>query len=92
MYNTREFMIINSSQISAVDFEQVLESSPETLRYSIDKTLSLFKWDNNVTNGVPSSIANIPSEYKQGPYNYDEMMLELNTPIWTQSISGLSGV
>ncbi len=89
MYSAREFMIINSSKISAVDFEQILETSPETLRYSVDKSLTLFKWDNNKTNGIPSSIANIPSEYKQGPYNYEEMMIELNSPVWTQPTSGI---
>ena len=30
------YVIINQSEVSSVNFDQVVETSPETLRYSID--------------------------------------------------------
>lgn len=43
----RKYVIIDSSEVSSVDFSQVLESSADTLRYSIDgtKTFVKFKGD-----------------------------------------------
>ena len=89
MYNNRQFMIVDSTQISAVDFNQVLETAPETLRYSVDKSLTFFKWDDDA-NEIPSSIVNIPDIYKQGPYNYKEMYEILAAPAWTQPVTGMS--
>ena len=90
MYNNREFMIIDSSQVSAINFEQVLETSIETLRYSVDKTLTFVKWDNVITpNGIPSSIADIPEQYKQGPYTYEEILNILATPTWSAPITAM---
>lgn len=91
MYSNREYMIVDASQVSAVNFEQVLETSPETLRYSVDKTLTFFKWDVNVINGIPSSIADIPDQYKQGPYTYEEILEILATSVWTTPMTGYSG-
>jgi hypothetical protein len=90
MYNNREYMIVDASQVSAVNFEQVLETSPETLRYSVDRSLTFFKWD-NTSNSIPSSIADIPDQYKQGPYTHEEMIEILATPTWSQPMTGFSG-
>ena len=89
MYNNRQFMIVNSTQVSAVDFNQVLETAPETLRYSVDRSLTFFKWDDDA-NEIPSSIVNIPDNYKQGPYNYKEMYEILATPTWSRSMTEIS--
>jgi hypothetical protein len=80
-------MIIDSSQVNAINFEQVLETSAETLRYSVDKALTFVKWDNTVSNGIPSSIASIPGQYKQGPYTYEEMLDILATSTWSAPIA-----
>lgn len=41
----RKYVIIEASEVSSVDFSQVLETSPETIRYSIsgDKTFVKFE-------------------------------------------------
>ena len=91
MYNQREYMIVDASQVSAVNFEQVLETSPETLRYSVDKSLTFFKWDSNATGDIPSSITNIPDQYKQGPYTHEEILEILATSTWSQPMTGFSG-
>lgn len=91
MYNNREYMIVDASQVSAVNFEQVLETSPETLRYSVDRSLTFFKWDIAINSDIPSSIADIPEQYKQGPYTHEEMIEILATPTWSQPMTGSSG-
>lgn len=41
----RKYVIIDSSEVSSVDFDQVLEGSSETLRYSIDGSKTFVKFD-----------------------------------------------
>jgi hypothetical protein len=79
MYGQRNFMIIEVSDLGLVDFTQVLETSPETVRKSVDGTKTFLKWEGD---GVPSSIAALP--WKQGPLSYEEMLALLATPEWTK--------
>ena len=44
-YNDRNFMIFNVSELDKIDFTQVLETSIETVRKSIDETLTFVKWE-----------------------------------------------
>lgn len=56
MYNNRNYLIIPVSELSKVDFNQVLESSPETLRKSIDGTKTFIKWDSAEYNSEPTEV------------------------------------
>ena len=40
-YVNREFMIFNCSELSAIDFNEVLETDAETVRRSVDGTKHL---------------------------------------------------
>ena len=51
----RNYMIIDSAEVSLVDFEQVLEDSEETLKYSIDRSKTYVKWDGD----TPSFLKNL---------------------------------
>ena len=42
-YENREFIIINVSEIDKINFDEVLETSGNTLRKSIDKTKTFIK-------------------------------------------------
>ena len=78
-YTQREFMIFNISELNQIDFTQVLETSEETVRKSVDETKTFVKWD-----GVlPESVNNLTT--KEGPYTYDEMIQILSGPEWTSS-------
>ena len=78
-YENREFMIFNISELNQIDFTQVLETSEETVRKSVDETKTFVKWD-----GVlPESVNNLTT--KEGPYTYDEMIQILSGPEWTSS-------
>lgn len=78
IYNNRDFMIFNVSELSKINFSQVLETSAETIRKSVDGTKTFVKWEGNI---IPSSIAALTT--KEGPYRYDEIIEILNTNEWT---------
>ena len=77
-YENREFMIFNVSELPNIDFTQVLESSIDTVRKSVDQTKTFVKWDGTT---IPSSIDLLTT--KEGPYTYNEILDILATPEWT---------
>ena len=44
-FPNRRWLIIPSNQIESIDFGQIHQTSPETLRYSIDGTKTFIKYD-----------------------------------------------
>lgn len=76
-YENREFMIFNTSELNQINFTQVLETSEDTVRRSIDGTKTFVKWD-----GVmPQCVIDLATS--EGPYTYDEILQILSTPEWT---------
>ena len=45
---SRLYQIINISDLSNVDFNQIYETSADTIRKSIDESLFTIKWDSGV--------------------------------------------
>ena len=71
-------MIFNVSELDIIDFTQVLETSIDTVRKSIDGTKTFVKWDGVE---IPSSVDLLTT--KEGPYTYEEILTILATPEWT---------
>jgi hypothetical protein len=71
----RKYVIINSSEVSSVDFSQVLQSSADTLRYSIDGTKAFVKFEGD----TPSFLAG------KTQYTHSEMLAILAGEEWTSS-------
>lgn len=76
-FEHRCYVIIPSGDAPLVDFNEVLETSLETLRYSVDGSLTFVKYDGE----MPQSVLNI--EAKQGPYTHEEILQILSTETWT---------
>lgn len=76
-YDNRKFMIFNVSELGQIDFSTVLETSAETVRKSVDGTKTFVKWDGT----IPTCVSNLTT--KEGPYTYDEILVILATPEWT---------
>ena len=72
------YMIVLASEADQVDFSQVFETSPETIRISVDGIYTFFKWEGDV---IPSSIEAL--SYKDGEYKHYEILNILNSPEWT---------
>ena len=77
-YESREFMIFNVTELDQIDFTQVLETSAETVRKSVDGTKTFVKWDGVI---IPDCVLNLLT--KEGPYTYEEILTILATPEWT---------
>jgi hypothetical protein len=77
-YENREFMIFDVSELDSIDFTQVLETSQETVRKSVDGTKTFVKWDGTT---IPDCILDLTT--KEGPYTYEEILTILATPEWT---------
>ena len=80
MYEQRHFVIFDVSELPTIDFEQVLETSAETVRISLDTTKTFVKWDGDT---VPSCIQSLTT--KSMYYTYEEMLDILNGEEWTSS-------
>ena len=80
-YENRQFMIFNVSELPNIDFTQVLETSEETVRKSVDETKTFVKWDNE----MPECVSTLTT--KEGPYTYDEILTILSTSEWTKPMT-----
>ena len=69
----RNYVIIDASELSSVDFDQVLETSADTLRYNLAGTQTFVKFDGD----TPSFL--------EGKTTYDrsEMLTLLAGTEWT---------
>jgi hypothetical protein len=76
-YNNRRFMIFSVTELNQIDFNEVLETSAETVRKSVDQSKTFVKWDNM----IPECVSDLTT--KEGPYTYEEILQILNTPEWT---------
>lgn len=77
-YDNREFMIFAVSELDQIDFTQVLETSIDTVRKSVDGLKTFVKWDGLT---IPSSVDSLTT--KEGPYTYNEILTILATPEWS---------
>jgi hypothetical protein len=75
-FENRNYIIFNMSEIGLIDFAQVLETSLETIRKSVDGTKTFVKWDGN----TPACIANLTTD--EGPYTNEEILVILSTEEW----------
>lgn len=78
MYENRNYVIFNVSELSKINFEEVLETSADTVRKSVDGTLTFVKWESEQ---VPVSVELLTtkSEY----LTHDEILAILSTQEWT---------
>ena len=77
-YQSRQFMIFNVSELDQIDFTQVLETSQNTVRKSVDETKTFVKWDSET---IPDCVLDLIT--KEGPYTYEEILTILSTEEWT---------
>jgi hypothetical protein len=76
-YTQRQFMILSVSELPQIDFSQVLETSVDTVRVSIDGSKTFVKWDGNT---IPPSVDSLST--KEGPYTYSEIIEILSSSEW----------
>ena len=80
MYQNREYIIFPTIELSKVDFTQVLETSAETVRKSVDESKTFVKWSGE----QPTFISTLVGV--EGPYTHEEILEILSTQEWTSPI------
>ena len=70
---SKTYCIIDSSDVSSVDFEQVFETSAETLRYSVDDSQTFVKYEG----AKPRFL------YGKDTYTHSQMLEILAGSDWT---------
>lgn len=86
-YTNRQFMIFNVSELNQINFTEVLETSSETVRRSVNGTKTFVKWDGE---NVPTSVDALTT--KEGPYTYEEILSILSTTAWTDTNQVIGGL
>ena len=77
LYENRRFTIFESSELHLINFEEVHETSIDTVRKSIDGLKTFVKYDLL----APSCLQNLTTIV--GEYTYEEMLQILSSPEWT---------
>lgn len=73
----RNYVIIDASEVSSVDFNQVLETSADTLRFSVDGSKTFVKFEGT----APAFLAGKPA------LSHAEILEVLAGPEWTEEVS-----
>ena len=74
------YVIFNVSELPQIDFTQVLQTSEETCRRSVDGTQTLVKW--YTIDGIPSCVQTLTT--KSQYYTHDEILEIMSTPAWQE--------
>ena len=78
----RTFVIFDVTEIPLIDFTQVLETSADTLRLSVDGLKTFVKWQGQV---VPACVEALTT--KSQYYTYEEFLNILAGPDWSPSLT-----
>ena len=77
-FEHRNYMIFNVSELNLINFNEVLETSINTVRKSIDETKTLVKWDDET---IPTTVQSLTT--KEGPYSHSEILTIMATSEWS---------
>ena len=75
----RNYVIIDASEVSSVDFNQVLETSADTLRFSVDGSKTFVKFEGS----APAFLAG------KSVHSHAEILEILSGSEWTAPVEDL---
>jgi len=77
------YIIFDVTELSTIDFDQVLETSTNTIIYNVDDTQTIVKY----TGDMPSSVQALTT--KEGPYTHSEIISILDGAEWNDPNDGV---
>jgi hypothetical protein len=80
MDTNKKYLIFDLSEIDKINFSQILTTSVNTMRKSLDGTNGIIKWDGN----EPEFLTTLQT--KSSIYNIEEILPILDTEEWTVPI------
>lgn len=72
-------MIFSTSELHKINFEEVLQDSPESCRKSLDGTKTFVKWYGDI---IPPSVQSLTTA--EGPYTIEELHPLVSNSDWIQ--------
>lgn len=76
-FENRRYVIIPTSEITNINFNEVLETAPNTCRFSVDSSKTFVKYDGD----MPPSVVGISGKSQE--YTHSEILSILSTTEWT---------
>ena len=83
MYENRKYLIFPVTELSKVDFNQVGETSAETVRKSVDQTKTFVKYEGQ----DPTFVSQLTNT--EGPYTHEQILNILSTEEWIEPMEEL---
>ena len=81
MSNHRSYITIKTTKINTVNFAEVIEEKA-TLRYSVDGTEFVVKWQEG-SPYIPESILAVPAADKSALMSHSKVLTLMSTEAWT---------
>lgn len=89
----RQYMIFNLSEVDLINFDEILQTSAETLRKSNDNTKSFVKWEGKIITDSINSLLHLPALDKNGQIAEieSESLVELTQELYIpESVNALT--
>jgi hypothetical protein len=74
--DSKQYIIFATSELDKINFDEVMETSADTVRRSIDGLKTFVKYTGN----MPASVSSLDS--KEGPHTHEQMLTTLETSEW----------
>ena len=81
MYEDRNYVIFSVTELDKINFDEVLETSADTVRRSVDGTKTFVKWNGDIPECV--SILTTKGNY----LTHDEIIVLMATLEWASCVS-----
>lgn len=79
--NDRKYVIFDCSELPNVSFSEVMETSADTVRKSVDQTKTFVKYEG----AQPASVAALTTKSQE--YTHEEILAILATSEWTAPLT-----
>ena len=75
-HNNRKYVVFDLTEVDTIDFDEVMETTADTLRKNITNTQSFVKYEGNEPVSVSALIT------KSESYTHEQMIILLNGEDW----------
>ncbi len=79
--DSKQFIIFSISELDKINFYEVMETSANTVKLSVNGLKTFVKYMGE----IPPSVASLTT--KEGPYTHEQMLTILETPEWKHPIA-----
>jgi hypothetical protein len=79
--NDRKYVIFDCSELPSVNFSEVMETSADTVRKSVDESKTFVKYEGT----QPASVAALTTKSQE--YTHEEILAILSTSEWTAPLT-----